>query len=327
MLSIDSRLSLFHFIQGIAMYSRVEQALEQLPESIRADLHEILIQKGKSAHICAHQFKELLEKSGLNEQDLKLALLPVAASFGHTPLSKFHVGAVVQGQSGNIYLGANMEFTGVQLGQTIHAEQSAISHAWMHGETGLIDITINYSPCGHCRQFMNELNNASELKIQLPQRESMSLASLLPESFGPDDLNIQERLMSGHRLTCGLEGVSTDMALAIEALNTSHAPYTKNYAGVALRLNDGWVAQGSYAENAAYNPSLPPLQVALNLVRLSGYEFDEISHAALAEVAHAPISHLAETQSTLEMIHPDIPLEYVSLSKTDKADSAVILNK
>ncbi len=57
--------------------------------------------------------------------------------------------------------------SGAQLGQTVHAEQSAISHAWMKGEEGLSDITINFSPCGHCRQFMNELTTAKELKVQL----------------------------------------------------------------------------------------------------------------------------------------------------------------
>ncbi|MCV5232898.1 cytidine deaminase, partial [Escherichia coli] len=81
-----------------------------------------------------------------------------------------------------------MEFFGVQLGQTVHAEQSAISHAWMKGERGVKDITINFSPCGHCRQFMNELSTANELKIQLPEREEKSLHEYLPEAFGPNDL-------------------------------------------------------------------------------------------------------------------------------------------
>lgn len=52
------------------------------------------------------------------------------------PISEFYVGAIVRGISGRLYLGANMEFTGAQLGQTVHAEQCAISHAWMKGEKG-----------------------------------------------------------------------------------------------------------------------------------------------------------------------------------------------
>ena len=41
--------------------------------------------------------------------------------------------------------------------KTIHAEQSAISHAWLRNESRITDIVVNYTPCGHRRQFMNEL--------------------------------------------------------------------------------------------------------------------------------------------------------------------------
>jgi cytidine deaminase len=63
--------------------------------------------------------------------------------------------------SGNLYFGANMEFPGTTLQQTLHAEQSAVSHAWLRGEKQLTAITVNYTPCGHCRQFMNELNSGT----------------------------------------------------------------------------------------------------------------------------------------------------------------------
>lgn len=32
------------------------------------------------------------------------------------------------------YFGGNMEFLGATMQQTVHAEQSAISHAWLRGE-------------------------------------------------------------------------------------------------------------------------------------------------------------------------------------------------
>jgi len=40
---------------------------------------------------------------------------------------------------------------------TIHAENSAIHNAYLHGAKYLTRIAINYAPCGFCRQFMNEL--------------------------------------------------------------------------------------------------------------------------------------------------------------------------
>ncbi|MDK3206414.1 cytidine deaminase, partial [Escherichia coli] len=71
---------------------------------------------------------------------------------------------------------------------------------------------------------------------------------------------------------------------AIAAANHSHAPYTQSPCGVALELRDGTILTGSYAENAAFNPSLPPLRAALNLVILKGYAFADIQRALLAEL-------------------------------------------
>lgn len=50
-------------------------------------------------------------------------------------LSHFNVGAIARGVSGRWYFGGNMEFLGATMQQTVHAEQSAISHARLRGET------------------------------------------------------------------------------------------------------------------------------------------------------------------------------------------------
>ncbi|MEG3387511.1 hypothetical protein V5H41_28630, partial [Salmonella enterica] len=47
-------------------------------------------------------------------------------------------------------------------------------------------------------------------------------------------------------------------------------PYSHSPSGVALECKDGRIFTGSYAENAAFNPTLPPLQGALNLLSLNG---------------------------------------------------------
>jgi cytidine deaminase len=46
---------------------------------------------------------------------------------------------------------------------------------------------------------------------------------------------------------------------------------------------------------------------------LAGQSFEDIKLVALAEMASGKISHLADTQATLEAIDPDIPLEYIAL--------------
>src|SRR6185437_16937517 len=54
---------------------------------------------------------------------------------------------------------------------------------------------------------------------------------------------------------------------ALAAANSSYAPYTSSYAGVALKTRDGGIFTGSVAENAAFNPSMSPLEAAIvNLV-------------------------------------------------------------
>ncbi|GAJ76026.1 LOW QUALITY PROTEIN: cytidine deaminase [Vibrio sp. JCM 18905] len=295
------------------MKSRIEQALAGAPEALSKQLAPIIQADDFDATLSVQQFEQLLSATGLSDKELRVALLPFAAAYSYAPLSEFYVGAIVRGLSGRLYFGANMEFFGVQLGQTVHAEQSAISHAWMKGERGIKDITINFSPCGHCRQFMNELSTANELKIQLPEREEKSLHEYLPEAFGPNDLGIESGLMAEVKHQSSCDDEDTLIQSAVEAMNMSHSPYTNNLSGLALEMASGRVFQGAYAENAAFNPSLPPLQVALIQVLLAGETFDNIKAAALVENSEGKISHLADTQSTLEALNPDIPLSFVNV--------------
>jgi cytidine deaminase len=192
-----------------------------------------------------------------------------------------------------------MEFSGAPLQQTVHAEQCAVTHAWLRGESALASVTVNYTPCGHCRQFMNELNSGGELQIRLPGRAPATLADYLPDAFGPKDLDIASLLMDkvdhGHQLA--LDDALTQAALA--AANQSHAPYSNAHSGVALETTDGIIYAGRYAENAAFNPSLPPLQAALILLNLSGDDCLNIRRAVLVEPQEAILSQWDATRATL----------------------------
>lgn len=69
----------------------------------------------------------------------------IAACYAVTPVSHFNVGAVAIGKRGDFYFGANQEFSGECMQQSVHAEQSAISHAWLAGETLITDVVVNYT--------------------------------------------------------------------------------------------------------------------------------------------------------------------------------------
>lgn len=243
----------------------------------------------------AAEARRLAEERGVDVAQLMTSLLSEAAAFARPPVSNFKVGAVARARSGNLYFGANIEFAGEALSSTVHAEQSAVSHAWMNGEDGVDMIAVTAPPCGYCRQFLNELASASDLVIAIPG-ETRLLRELLPSSFGPRDLGIDGGLMQhdDHGLA-----IDPDDPLAIAALaaaNRSYAPYSKSYAGVAVRNEAGAVAAGAYAENAAFNPSMSPLQVALSVLNLGGGSLDSITDAVLV---HVDGLHTSATRSVL----------------------------
>ncbi len=309
------------------MHPRFEPSLAALAPDLQAALTRELGRTDFNGMLSAAQADALMQASGLDEDALCFALLPFAAAYALTPVSHFNVGAVARGIGGNFYFGANMEFIGAPLQQTVHAEQSAINHAWLRGEKRLRGITVNYTPCGHCRQFMNELNSGADLMIFLPERSPSPLSRYLPDSFGPRDLAIHTLLMDAvdHQfsLTAATGGAphmqkaiaasmpeqakmpAPDDALvqqAVLAANQSHAPYSQAHSAVALQTADGRIFAGRYAENAAFNPSLPPLQSALILLNMSGADYRQIQRAILVEQEKAPFSQWDATLATLNAL-------------------------
>ena len=284
------------------MHARYDAAFSQLPAALQAALSPIINDADFHAVITASQVESLKQATGMSDSELAFALLPMAAACSLAPISKFYVGAVARGVSGNLYFGANMEFLGAPMQQTIHAEQCAVTHAWLRGEKALASITVNYTPCGHCRQFMNELNTGTKLAINLPGRQAATLGDYLPDAFGPRDLDIKTLLMDEENHNLSLANADELTLAALDAANRSHAPYSHAYSGVALEAEAGTVYSGRYAENAAFNPSLPPLQAALILMNVSGKDVLRTRRAVLVETEDAVFSQWDATQATLHAL-------------------------
>lgn len=112
----------------------------------------------------------LLAATGLAAvEDLMRALLPAAQGLARPPISGFRVGAVGRAvETGDLILGANVEFPGGTSADTIHAEQFLFTRAHSLGVTiGLMAVSAR--PCGHCRQFMNEFAGSNALTILDPR--------------------------------------------------------------------------------------------------------------------------------------------------------------
>lgn len=79
----------------------------------------------------------------------------------------------------------------------------------------------------------------------------------------------------------------------------SYAPYSKSYAGVALRVRNGAIVTGAYAENAAFNPSLSPLQAALSQLNLQGLVWNDLVEGVLVQSSSM---HTSSTRTVLSAI-------------------------
>ncbi len=296
----------------------LSQLLPRFSEKSRERLLRLLNRSGFSGHIPASEVKGLLETEGKSVDALMLGLLPLARTYSRPPISNYHVGAVARGMSESLYFGANLEISGHSLGFSVHAEQAALSNAYMHGDRGVSAIAVTAAPCGHCRQFMNELSPEGDIQILVEGKPAVNLSSLLPMAFGPKDLGFKDGAFPVKEVDLTRPtGVSHELTLAaLEAARKSYAPYTKAYSGIAIGTRLGRIYKGSYIENAAFNPSLSPLQTALAALIVAGEDYSAISRVALVEVEGASISQKSVTEAALGAVAPTVKLQVVTTSMT-----------
>ena len=299
-----------------------ENRLKTFPKEARGPLLEIPGQGGK---LTFKQCQEVIDAFGCSIEDLMVRLLPIASLYALVPVSNFQVGAVAKANissrehSYELYLGANIEFRRLPLNESVHAEQTATMNAWMQGATRIHAMAVSAAPCGHCRQFLHELERSDSLEIITPTEgkqdfSRMSLPKLLPMAFGPRDLNQGSGLMASEEKNENLFlSMVTNDKLVLKALNAaeqSYSPYSHNRAGCAIQTSEGQTYLGRYVENAAFDPSLNPLQVAVSCMNM-GYlgEDQKITRAVLVEKTSS-IGQRALTEMILKSVAPEIKLEY-----------------
>lgn len=281
---------------------------------------------GTVARIEADELEVLRQETGLDEPALLIACLAWARRWALAPLSKFEVGAAALADSGVLYLGANIEFCGVPLAHTVHAEQSAIAHAWSCGETSLRAIATSAAPCGFCRQFMLELPEPRPILVlaDQPSRPGgradhgrVELAELLPWAFGPTQLGRMPQFLRAGPHGLALLEPSDDplVALALAAADRSSAPYSGALAGVAVVCTNGQRFDGAVAESVAYNPTLAPMQAALIAAHHGGAWLGAIERAVLVEVEGGAVSQLEAAAAVLACVAPRATLRRMAATR------------
>lgn len=270
-------------------------------------IHKMISDHG--GYLPVTEVAKLLAEFDITIDQLILALLKMVSDTAVIPISHFKVGAIAVGATGNIYVGANQEYSSLPLNFAVHAEQAAVTMAHLHGETGITLLAANVEPCGHCRQFLNELIAANELDVMLPKGECLKLPRLLPHSFGPRDLGEHNGLLSPQHHDLQLSSADEITQLALHAANKSYSPYAKSYCGAALRMSDGKMFSGSYLENAAFNPGLPALLAAFVHLIQSGARFADVTDAVLVQVKGGIVNHAPMTEMTLNAVCPQVKLQ------------------
>jgi homotetrameric cytidine deaminase len=112
----------------------------------------------------------------------------------YAPYSRFLVGAAVLTSSGETFTGANVENASYSV--AICAERVAASQAVASGHRDINAVAVVSSartptpPCGVCRQFLFEFDPDMTVVSEGPDgdRRTWTLSDLLPDAFGPRDL-------------------------------------------------------------------------------------------------------------------------------------------
>ncbi len=108
----------------------------------------------------------------------------------YAPYSRFKVGVAGLVDDGRVVVGCNVE--NASYGMTLCAECGLVSALHASGGGRLLAVVCVdqhgavLMPCGRCRQLLWE-NGGAALQLQTAHGVR-SLAELLPDAFGPDDL-------------------------------------------------------------------------------------------------------------------------------------------
>lgn len=138
------------------------------------------------------------------DKNALIAAARAAAAKAYAPYSGYHVGAALGFADGSVVTGANVE--NASYGLTLCAETvavgKALSEEWrgnlemvavIGGKAGQVGSGEPVTPCGRCRQILNEvagLGGSDPLVLCVGENTvlEMRLSELLPRAFGPDAL-------------------------------------------------------------------------------------------------------------------------------------------
>jgi cytidine deaminase len=119
----------------------------------------------------------------------------------YAPYSRFPVGAAALTDTGRVVVGCNVE--NASYGLTLCAECGLVSALHAGGGGRLVAFTCcdgageRLMPCGRCRQLLYE-HGGPDLQVDTA-RGVLPMRDVLPDAFGPADLDQAGTAGQGHR--------------------------------------------------------------------------------------------------------------------------------
>src|ERR1041385_8894343 len=96
-------------LQGDKSAHDLRKILPKFSEKSRELLGQVMGDREFSGKVPSEQATTLARSENVDADKLMLELIPLAQTYSRAPVSNFHVGVVVRGASGAMYLGANIE--------------------------------------------------------------------------------------------------------------------------------------------------------------------------------------------------------------------------
>jgi cytidine deaminase len=229
------------------------------------------------------------------------------------PISGFEVPAVgIEAGSGDLVLGANLEFPGTELETTIHAEGFVALRARRRGRSLATLVVREARPCAHCRQTLSESASADDLVLVDERGSRRRLDDLYPWPFRPAALGVagdNPATVRWPELAIEAGAAPPDVAgPLLDVAVRAHVPYSEAPSAVALRLADGRVLAAAAVESVAFNPSISATQAAMVELAAARAEAAAVREAWLGRTADAAIDPEAGFRALLGAVAPQARL-------------------
>jgi len=245
---------------------------------------------------------DICNAAKLVPREIMVLLLDVASAMARVTGAGDHIGAVVEGDSGCLFVGSPITWKEEGVKFASHGVKTAIMNAWHQGEKRIHRIMVETPPCACCRQFLRELPNWDSIKLlhALDGPKSLQKGSISDLQFSAAGLRlegIKVRLMDEvpRQLALAKSEANELINLAADAASLAYAPYSQNNAGIALRTKQGVIYQGRYVEAKVSIVGSLAIESALLNLLMSGDSIGNVKEILLVET-RGTVTQFSPTQ-------------------------------